>query len=131
MARHGIPTARYAIFTEHAAALAHLRGLDYPVVIKASGLAAGKGVIVPETAEAAEARLRDIMVERAFGAAGDEVIIEERLTGPEVSLLAFCDGETVALMPPAQDHKRGIRRRPRPEHRRHGRICPGAMAPAG
>ena len=65
----------------------------YPVVIKASGLAAGKGVIVPATSREAEAALHQIMLERAFGAAGDEVMIEERLTGPEVSLLAFCDGE--------------------------------------
>jgi phosphoribosylamine--glycine ligase len=106
MARHGIPTARYAAFTDHAEALAHLRGVDYPVVVKASGLAAGKGVIVPETRAEAEAALNEIMVSRAFGAAGDEVVIEERLSGPEVSLLGFSDGRTVAVMPPCQDHKR-------------------------
>lgn len=106
MIRHGIPTGRAAIFTSYASALAYLRRVEEPVVIKASGLAAGKGVIVPATAAEAEAALRQIMVERQFGAAGDEVLIEERLTGPEVSLLAFCDGRTVVPMPSAQDHKR-------------------------
>ncbi len=106
MARHGIATARFGVFRDHTDALRHLLGVDYPVVIKASGLAAGKGVIVPECADDAEAALRQIMLDREFGAAGDEVVIEERLTGPEVSVLAFCDGRTVRVMPAAQDHKR-------------------------
>ncbi len=106
MARHGIPTAAYAAFTDYPTALAHLRSLDYPVVIKASGLAAGKGVIVPDTSAEAEAALHAVMVERAFGAAGDEAIIEERISGPEVSLLGFSDGRTAVVMPPTQDHKR-------------------------
>lgn len=106
MARHDIPTAAYATFTDYPAALAHLRSIDYPVVIKASGLATGKGVIVPDTREEAEAALHVIMVERVFGAAGDEAIIEERIAGPEISLLGFSDGRTVVVMPPAQDHKR-------------------------
>ena len=75
------------------------------MVIKASGLAAGKGVILPESEAEAEDVLRRILVAREFGAAGDQVIIEERLAGPEVSLLAFCDGVSVRPMPPAQDHK--------------------------
>lgn len=106
MARHGIPTARYGIFKSHDEALKYMLGIDYPVVIKASGLAAGKGVIVPDCADDAEAALRQIMLDREFGSAGDEVIIEERLTGPEISVLAFSDGKTVRVMPPAQDHKR-------------------------
>jgi phosphoribosylamine--glycine ligase len=106
MARHGLPTARYAAFRDFHAAVAHLLKIDYPVVIKASGLAAGKGVILPSCADEAEAALRQIMLDREFGAAGDEVIIEEQLSGPEVSLLAFTDGLTVRPMPPAQDHKR-------------------------
>ncbi len=106
MSRHRLPTGRYAVFSDYAAALAHLRAVDYPVVIKASGLAAGKGVIVPDTLTEAKAALYQIMVERAFGSAGDETLIEERLTGPEVSVLAFCDGQTVVPMPAAQDHKR-------------------------
>jgi phosphoribosylamine--glycine ligase len=106
MVRHGIPTARHATFADFEAALAHLRQVDYPVVLKASGLAAGKGVILPASLAEAEAALRQIVVTREFGAAGDQVVIEERLAGPEASVLAFCDGRTVALMPAAQDHKR-------------------------
>jgi phosphoribosylamine--glycine ligase len=106
MARHGIPTARHATFTDFDRALDHLRQVDYPVVLKASGLAAGKGVILPASLADAEAALRQIMVAREFGAAGDHVVIEERLAGPEASVLAFSDGRTVALMPAAQDHKR-------------------------
>jgi phosphoribosylamine---glycine ligase len=106
MARHGIPSARYVVFRDFYDALRHLLMIDYPVVIKASGLAAGKGVIVPDCADDAEAALRRIMQERCFGAAGDEVVIEERLSGPEISLMAFTDGITVSAMPPAQDHKR-------------------------
>jgi phosphoribosylamine--glycine ligase len=105
MARHNIPTARYDTFTSLDAALTHLQQVDYPVVIKASGLAAGKGVIVPDSAEEAEAALRHMMAERAFGAAGDTVVIEERLFGQEASVLAFADGRHLAVMPPAQDHK--------------------------
>ncbi len=106
MARHHIPTARFATFAEFREALKYLLSIDYPIVIKASGLAAGKGVILPDCADDAEAALRLIMLNKEFGAAGDEVIIEERLRGPEVSLLAFTDGVTVKPMPPAQDHKR-------------------------
>ena len=106
MLRHGIPTARFAVFTSFDRALAYTQSVDFPIVIKASGLAAGKGVLLPETAAEAEIALRQIMTERAFGAAGDEVVIEERLVGPEASLLALSDGRSVALMPAAQDHKR-------------------------
>lgn len=106
MVRHGIPTARYQAFTDFEVALAYLRSLDYPVVIKASGLAAGKGVIVPETVAEAETALRQVMLAHEFGAAGDEVVIEECMSGPEVSLIAFCDGQVARPMLPAQDHKR-------------------------
>lgn len=106
MARHGIPTARYATFSKLEDALRHLQSVDYPVVIKASGLAAGKGVILPESKAEAEAVLRDMLEARVFGEAGSEVVIEERMTGPEVSLMAFTDGKTVVPMLPAQDHKR-------------------------
>ena len=106
MARHQIPTARYAIFRQFEEAMQYIESLDYPVVIKASGLAAGKGVILPETIEAAKAALQSMMVDRVFGEAGDEVVIEERLIGQEVSLMAFTDGTTVVPMLPAQDHKR-------------------------
>lgn len=102
----GIPTGDYVSFTEYAAARAYLQEDDGPVVVKASGLAAGKGVIVCDTRDEARAALHKIMVERAFGDAGETVLIEERLTGPELSVLAFSDGKTVIPMPPARDHKR-------------------------
>ena len=106
MIRHAIPTARYATFEAYDPALAYLRQVDYPLVIKASGLAAGKGVLLPDTPEQAEAALRAMLMEGEFGAAGERVVIEERLSGEEVSLLAFTDGRSVKVMPPAQDHKR-------------------------
>jgi len=106
MARHHIPTARYVAFSKVADAIAHLDTVNYPIVIKASGLAAGKGVILPETLDEAKATLELILVDKTFGEAGNEVIIEERLSGQEVSLMAFTDGETIIPMLPAQDHKR-------------------------
>jgi len=106
MARHGIPTGRYRTFTDIQSATKHVETIDYPIVIKASGLAAGKGVILPESIEQAKSALESILVKREFGAAGGEVVIEERLVGQEVSLMAFTDGETVRVMLPAQDHKR-------------------------
>ncbi|MBN2392531.1 MAG: phosphoribosylamine--glycine ligase [Anaerolineae bacterium] len=108
MIEEGIPTASAAIFTEYDAALAYLRQLDEPVVVKADGLAAGKGVLVCDTRAEAEAALKQIMVGRAFGAAGDKALIEARLTGEETSLLAFCDGATVMPMLPARDYKRAL-----------------------
>jgi phosphoribosylamine--glycine ligase len=108
MVRHGIPTARYAIFSCCEEAVRYVRACNYPIVLKASGLAAGKGVILPNSLDEAEAALGAMMVERKFGAAADQVVIEERLTGPELSVLAFCDGTSCRLMPPAQDHKRAV-----------------------
>lgn len=106
MRRHNIPTARYETFANFDDAVRHVENVAYPIVIKASGLAAGKGVILPGTRDAARDALRQIMLEHEFGAAGDAVVIEERLQGEEVSVLAFSDGYTVKAMPPAQDHKR-------------------------
>jgi phosphoribosylamine---glycine ligase len=106
MTRHQIPTARYATFRHLEEAIQYLKAADHPIVIKASGLAAGKGVLLPETIDEAQATLKSILVDKAFGEAGDEVVIEERLTGQEVSLMAFADGTTVVPMIPAQDHKR-------------------------
>jgi phosphoribosylamine--glycine ligase/phosphoribosylaminoimidazole synthetase len=105
MSRTGIPTAEYKSFTDHDEALAYLRAAKEPLVIKASGLAAGKGVIVPNSAAEGEHSLHRIMVAKEFGDAGAEVIIEERLVGQEASVLAFCDGTTIVPMPAAQDHK--------------------------
>jgi phosphoribosylamine--glycine ligase len=106
MVEEGIPTAPATIFRDYAAAQAFLRQIVPPVVIKASGLAAGKGVIICPTRQEAEAALRQVMVERAFGDAGDEALVEVCLQGEEVSLLAFCDGRTVVPMLPARDYKR-------------------------
>ncbi len=104
-----IPSADYAIFTTCEAAMAYLRSMpERSVVVKASGLAAGKGVIVCDAIADAEAAVRDIMVRRHFGEAGDVVVIEERLRGPELSLLAFTDGKTIRPMVPARDHKRAF-----------------------
>lgn len=106
MKKHNIPTAAYGNFSDYEKAKAYLDSVDHDVVIKASGLAAGKGVIIPQSKEEALKALEDIMVTKAFGAAGDEVVIEEFLTGDELSFLSFCDGETIKSLPPAQDHKR-------------------------
>ncbi|HVM72749.1 MAG TPA: phosphoribosylamine--glycine ligase [Anaerolineales bacterium] len=108
MARNGIPTAEYASFDRLPEALAYLMEVDHPVVIKASGLAAGKGVIVPETLDEAKSALTSMLKNNQFGEAGNQVVIEERLTGQEVTLLSFCDGKTVRPMVPSQDHKRAL-----------------------
>ncbi|KAK2856984.1 hypothetical protein Q5P01_005719 [Channa striata] len=107
MERHGIPTARYGSFTDPQEACNYIRMADFPaLVVKASGLAAGKGVIVARDQDEACQAVMDIMKDRAFGAAGETVVVEELLEGEEVSCLCFSDGCTVSLMPPAQDHKR-------------------------
>lgn len=106
MDRHAIPTAAYKNFTNADEAKAYVKSCGHDVVIKASGLAAGKGVIIPTTVEEAIAGLDEIMVKREFGAAGDEVVVEEFLTGQEISILAFSDGYTALALPGAQDHKR-------------------------
>jgi phosphoribosylamine--glycine ligase/phosphoribosylformylglycinamidine cyclo-ligase len=106
MQRHNIPTTKFAVFEELDDALKYVNEIVYPFVIKASGLAAGKGVFLPDTIAEAQVILKQIMEDKRFGEAGNEVVIEERLSGPEVSVLAFTDGESFSLMPAAQDHKR-------------------------
>ena len=106
MDRFGVPTARWGEFSDIDAAKAYLDSIDHLVVVKASGLAAGKGVIVCDDKAQAVAALEDILLDARFGGAGAVVVIEERLIGEEASLLAFVDGERMAVMPPAQDHKR-------------------------
>ena len=106
LARHGIPTAYYAVHTEVDAALAYVRDKGAPIVIKADGLAAGKGVIVAMTLDEAEAAVRDMLAGNAFGDAGARVVIEEFLDGEEASFFALCDGETALAFASAQDHKR-------------------------
>lgn len=106
MQAHGIPTARFGVFSDYEAAVAYVDSLDYAVVVKADGLAAGKGVIVCDDREQAHAALRHMLKDEAFGRAGGVVVVEERLTGKEVSVLAFCDGKSCVMMPPTRDHKR-------------------------
>ena len=106
MKKYSIPTAAYEIFDDMDKAIAYLQDKDMPIVIKADGLALGKGVIIAETlAEATEA-VRSMMADKVFGASGDHVVIEEFLTGPEVSVLAFTDGKTLVPMVSSMDHKR-------------------------
>jgi len=104
-AEYGIPTAAYGRFREKAAALAYLAEKGAPIVIKADGLAAGKGVTVAMTEEEAVAAIREAMIGGVFGDAGRRVVLEEYMTGEESSILAFCDGETVVPMASSQDHK--------------------------
>ncbi|KAA1468057.1 aminoimidazole ribonucleotide synthetase [Dentipellis sp. KUC8613] len=108
MARQSIPTAAFRTFSssQYEEAVQYVRTCRHKVVLKASGLAAGKGVLIPETVEEAIAGLEEIMVKNVFGSAGSEVVVEELLTGPELSVLAFSDGYTVVPLPAAQDHKR-------------------------
>lgn len=106
MRRNGIPTARYEIFTDFESAVAYVEEHPYPLVIKASGLALGKGVVIAENKEEALVALRQSMVEKLFGDAGTTVVIEEFLVGPEVSIHVFSDGKTWRLFPSSQDHKR-------------------------
>ncbi len=106
MSRNSIPTARFQVFKDAQSAVEYVRNIQMPVVIKADGLAAGKGVIICNRVEEAIAAINNIMVERIFDEAGSQILIEEFLTGEEVSVLAFTDGEHAVQMVSAQDHKR-------------------------
>ena len=106
MKKYGIPTASYEVFENAADALAYLENAPIPTVIKADGLALGKGVIIAMTREEATDAVRSIMEDKVFGASGNRIVIEEFLTGPEVSVLAFTDGETLIPMVSSMDHKR-------------------------
>jgi phosphoribosylamine--glycine ligase len=106
MKKYKIPTAACEIFSDYKKASEYIKTAKHPLVIKADGLAAGKGVIICATLHDSETALKEIMKESKFGLSGDVVVIEEFLIGQEVTILAFCDGKTLALMPAAQDHKR-------------------------
>lgn len=108
MKKYGIPSAAYEIFNNPESALSYLETAPLPAVIKADGLALGKGVIIAETRETAKRAVRDIMEDRVFGKSGEKIVIEEFLTGPEVSVLSFTDGETVIPMISSMDHKRAL-----------------------
>jgi phosphoribosylamine--glycine ligase len=101
----GVPTADFRVFDEFDEARAYVQEKGAPIVIKADGLAAGKGVVVAATVEEAIATLEEMMVKQRFGAAGERVVVEEALAGEEASFLAFCDGKNYALLPSSQDHK--------------------------
>lgn len=106
MKKYGIPTAKYETFDSYDAAKEYVSKQEMPIVIKADGLALGKGVLICQSLQEAYDALDEIMVDKKFGASGSKVVIEEFLTGPEVSVLSFCDGKTVVPMVSAQDHKR-------------------------
>lgn len=106
MKKYGIPTAAYEVFTDSASAIEYVKKGSYPAVIKAEGLALGKGVIIAQNEKEAVEGIKEIMDDKKFGDSGSRVVIEEYLTGPEVSVLAFTDGKTVCPMVSAQDHKR-------------------------
>ena len=108
MRKYNIPTAQYETFTEMDKALAYLDEAPIPTVVKADGLALGKGVIIAETREDAKAAVRSMMEEKKFGDSGSRIVIEEFLTGPEVSVLSFTDGKTIVPMVSSQDHKRAL-----------------------
>ena len=106
MKKYGIPTAAYETFTSPEAALAYLETAKMPIVLKADGLALGKGVLICKDLEEAQEGVKTLMLDKQFGSAGDEIVIEEVMTGREVSVLSFVDGKNIKIMTSAQDHKR-------------------------
>lgn len=106
MKKYGIPTAKYEIFDDYNKAKEYVLNQPTPIVVKADGLALGKGVLICQSHDEAIAALDEIMIDKKFGESGNKVVIEECLSGPEVSVLSFCDGKTVVPMVSAQDHKR-------------------------
>lgn len=106
MKKYGIPTAAYETFTSPEAAMEYLETAKMPIVLKADGLALGKGVLICETLEEAKDGVRELMLDKKFGSAGNEIVVEEFMTGREVSVLSFVDGNVVKIMSSAQDHKR-------------------------
>ncbi len=106
MKKYHIPTAEYEVFTDAASALKYLESASLPIVLKADGLALGKGVLICNTLDEARNGVKTIMLDKKFGTAGNRMVIESFLKGREVSVLSFCDGKTIKPMPSAQDHKR-------------------------
>lgn len=126
MCRYGIPTAQFQVFTDMEQALAALETSAYPVVVKADGLALGKGVVIAPDKTEAERAVRLMMAEHAFGKAGGTILLEEFLTGPELTVLAFSDGRTVKPMATSRDHKRALDGDLGPNTGGMGAISPGA-----
>ncbi|RHU83392.1 phosphoribosylamine--glycine ligase [Clostridiaceae bacterium OM08-6BH] len=108
MKKYDIPTAAYENFDDPEKALAYLKHADFPIVLKADGLALGKGVLICNTLEEAKDGVKSIMLDKKFGSAGNQMVIEEFMTGREVSVLSFVDGKTIRIMTSAQDHKRAL-----------------------
>ncbi|NLZ81683.1 MAG: phosphoribosylamine--glycine ligase [Clostridiales bacterium] len=108
MKKYAIPTAAYETFEDADKAVEYLQTIDYPVVLKADGLALGKGVLICNSLEEAKAGVKTIMIDKQFGTAGQKLVVEEFMTGREVSVLSFCDGNTIKIMTSAQDHKRAL-----------------------
>lgn len=131
MAAAGVPTAAYASFTEVDAACAYVRERGAPIVVKADGLAAGKGVTVAETVEQAELAIRDALEGEAFGSAGARVVVEDFLRGEEASILALIDGEHIVLLASSQDHKRIFEKDKGPNTGGMGAYSPASIVNAG
>ena len=131
MQKYGIPTAKCEVFDNAEAALAYVRSTPAPLVVKADGLALGKGVLICKSTREAEEAVRHTMCDHAFGKSGDRVVIEEFLEGPEVSVLAFTDGKAMVPMVSSMDHRARPRRRHRPQHRRYGHHRPQPLLHAG
>ena len=129
MKKYGIPTAKYEVFSDAAAARAYVKAEGAPIVVKADGLAAGKGVVVAMTEAEALAAIDEIMEGEAFGKAGSRVVIEEFMAGEEVSILAFTDGKTIRAMIPSQDHKRAYDGDQGPNTGGMGAYAPAPVAP--
>jgi len=106
MAKHHLPTAKFLATSNYDEAMEYLKSQMFPIVIKASGLALGKGVVIAQSLEEARKAIEDCLVKNIFGEAGKEIVIEEFLTGPEISIHAFTDGQNYSMFPPAQDHKK-------------------------
>ena len=124
MKKYHIPTAKYETFTDLNKALAYIRDQGAPIVVKADGLALGKGVVVASTVEEAEQAVREMMEDKKFGESGSTVVIEECMVGPEVTVLAFCDGEHLVPMLSSQDHKRAYDGNQGPNTGGMGAFCP-------
>lgn len=127
MKKYKIPTAKYEIFDEYEKALAYVETSPLPVVLKADGLALGKGVLICATRKEAREGLKEIMLDKKFGEAGNKVVVEEFLEGPEVSVLAFTDGKAILPMVTSCDHKRCVRQRRGTQYRGHGHLFPRAL----
>lgn len=124
MQKYGIPTAEYRVFSDPEKAVEYIRSHSAPIVVKADGLALGKGVVVARDTDSAVDAVKSMMLDKKFGDSGSRIVLEEYLTGPEVTVLAFTDGKTIVPMPSSQDHKRVFDNDEGPNTGGMGAICP-------